>query len=1276
MKKRILSVLIAVVMLIGMLPTTVFAASATNEIHWAVVQKDSDVILYLGNTAHVMQTGETLYADGAQGTDDMVLEYYFDQPYEDWYTEITKVVIESEIQPTSCAYWFYDLFRCTEMDLRLLNTGSVTSMKAMFKYCSSMTTLTWDTSKFTTANVTTMESMFYNCEKLTSLDLSHFNTSNVTNMLDMFYRCTKLETLDLSSFDTSDVTDMAFMFYACYELAYLDLSNFDLSSIAASSTKSLFSGAEILTLKTPKINPHADAFSLSNNYSDEQGNVYTALPVSESAEGVKTLYRNYGIQYFLYDSTGGEGNPERYAYNKAYSITLTVPQRAGFVFDGWEVDGPEGVTLVGNTLTIPQHTTGWVYIDTLWKPYTVSVSGGNAPYTATIDPLRDDVTYSWHEYSFGSNEITDESAIYISEYSSGTYDPETGWTPDQFEALYIFFDVSLKSGDTVMVTFAEDVDVEAAVLMDGEWEPIFGEAQADNVILFTIPEDGIYTLMTDEIDTTAKAIHTGRSVSNTAAFTGATLSTGEIGTQYVAKATFTDGGKEVIAYSDPFTYAEHIVTFDYGTLGSETKTVLNGKTVTPPAPVFAGKVLVGWYTDSSFATEFNFSDAITANTTIYAKFTDYEGDKTELNNKIDDAKAELQGKIDAVESALAGKADAATLAQAITDLNTAKTNIQTLLEQIDDYADADTALKAELITKIETADNLINTAISDLTSRVETLESELAAAKSDISTNASEIAVLTADLATLNASLTDLSNKLTNDYATKAELTNAINSAKDTINSTIDALTIRVQNLEAGLAEANGKININTTDVGTLKTDLSTLETWKTEAEVAIEALETLTGTQGTNISALQTAVAELQATMNTANGKIAAAENRIAALEDKVSALETAKTNLENAVSALQTAVADKADTATVNAAIAELQTAIEALEAVKNNYIGADDDLRTELEGKIETAKSEAITAANTALTTAKNELSQAIALKADTATVNAKVDALNTAIANAESVAKEYADTQDAALKAEMQTAIANAKSEAIGAAQLLVDNAKAELQTAIDTKADTTTVNAAIAKLQNAITALEATKDNYASADAALKLELEAAIERAKQEAIEASKGYIPYIGTNGNWWIGNTDTGVDANGIKGDTGATGNGIASITTSKENGITTVTIKFTDPNMADVVFTIEDGADGAKGDTGAQGEKGDKGNTGADGVGIAKIEKTFSDGNVDTYTITLTNGTTYTFIVTNGTNGTDGKDGNGGAIIIATAVGFTALISNIALIAWVLIKKKRLF
>ena len=34
------------------------------------------------------------------------------------------------------------------------------------------------------------------------------------------------------------------------------------------------------------------------------------------------------------------------------------------------------------------------------------------------------------------------------------------------------------------------------------------------------------------------------------------------------------------------------------------------------------------------------------------------------------------------------------------------------------------------------------------------------------------------------------------------------------------------------------------------------------------------------------------------------------------------------------------------------------------------------------------------------------------------------------------------------------------------------------------------------------------------------------------------GLTPHIGENGNWWIGNTDTGVLAKGIKGDTGAKG------------------------------------------------------------------------------------------------------------------------------------------
>ena len=57
------------------------------------------------------------------------------------------------------------------------------------------------------------------------------------------------------------------------------------------------------------------------------------------------------------------------------------------------------------------------------------------------------------------------------------------------------------------------------------------------------------------------------------------------------------------------------------------------------------------------------------------------------------------------------------------------------------------------------------------------------------------------------------------------------------------------------------------------------------------------------------------------------------------------------------------------------------------------------------------------------------------------------------------------------------------------------------------------------------------------------------------------------------------------------------------------------------------------GSPGKDGTDGADGEDGAPGADGVGIEKIEKTGSDGNVDTYTIYFTNGETTTFTVTNG-------------------------------------------
>ena len=621
----------------------------------------------------------------------------------------------------------------------------------------------------------------------------------------------------------------------------------------------------------------------------------------------------------------------------------------------------------------------------------------------------------------------------------------------------------------------------------------------------------------------------------------------------------------------------YAVTVNYGVDGVNNKeiAVTKGDTISLENPVIDGYIFMGWYADENFTTAFDFDTPITAATTIYAKFADYEGDKKTLQDAIDTLEA------DVAQLNMLTK-NGGTIDQINAKISAIESQIAALYALKNKYAEADTALKQELQRELQAADAAINAAIAALTTRVQDLEADLAAAKSDISTNTSKVTELTNNLAMLNASLTDLSNKLTNDYATKAELTSAINSAKDTINSAIAALTTRVQDLEADLAAANSKVDTNTSDVAALKSDVAALNTWKAQSQSTIAALEALTATQSADIARLKTAVQSLEAALAAAEARIDDAEDRIAVLEGKVSALETAKQNLDAAVAALNAAINNKADTATLNQKVTDLIAAIAAAEDAAKTYAdGKDTALQTRLTAAIATAKGEAITAAENLVNTAKAELQTAINNKADIATLNAKVAELNTAIATAEATAKAYTDSAVTTLNA----AIITAKDEAVDAAKDLVDAAKAQLQAAIDNKADTTTVNAAIANLQNAITALQNAKDNYIAADAALKAELEEKIAKAKQEAIDAAKGHIPYIGTNGNWWIGENDTGVDANGIKGDTGA------------------------------------------------------------DGVGIAKIEKTATNGNVDTYTVTLTNGKTYTFTITNGKDGADGKDGENG-------------------------------
>lgn len=118
-----------------------------------------------------------------------------------------------------------------------------------------------------------------------------------------------------------------------------------------------------------------------------------------------------------------------------------------------------------------------------------------------------------------------------------------------------------------------------------------------------------------------------------------------------------------------------------------------------------------------------------------------------------------------------------------------------------------------------------------------------------------------------------------------------------------------------------------------------------------------------------------------------------------------------------------------------------------------------------------------------------------------------------------------------------------------------------------------------------------------------------------EALEELSQNPPYIGANGHWYVFDTsveeyvDSGVDA--------SISVTIADVTALAPDATPYVTNTGTDTDPVFHLF-IPRGANGIA------------------GVGISNVSKTSTVGNVDTYTITLTDGSTYTFTVTNAVGG----------------------------------------
>ena len=255
------------------------ASNTVNDVYWWY--DNSKTTLHLSNKAE---------------TDAYQLAVTYRQPWSEHNTKITQVVLDTEIQPASTAYWFDRCSALTNLYLGNMNTVDVRSMYRMFHDCSGLKELNLG-DKFDTSNVQTMDSMFGYCSNLKNLDLGDkFDTSHVTDMSYMFSACCSLTSLDLGNkFNTGSVLDMEMMFYDCRSLTSLDLGDkFDTGNVT--NMNGMFK--ECRNLKELNFRDLFDTGSVKNmHYMFEECNSLTSLDLGDKFDTGNVTNMNTMFSY-------------------------------------------------------------------------------------------------------------------------------------------------------------------------------------------------------------------------------------------------------------------------------------------------------------------------------------------------------------------------------------------------------------------------------------------------------------------------------------------------------------------------------------------------------------------------------------------------------------------------------------------------------------------------------------------------------------------------------------------------------------------------------------------------------------------------------------------------------------------------------------------------------------------------------------------------------------------------------------------------------------------
>ncbi len=361
--KKGLSLLLAIIMIFTMMPTTIFTlgasedlpvmkvfnASSGGDFHAAAYYKNVYSVTFLDyiDNAAIAEADTVASWDISANGDGSVMSWAKLNADATATAGANRYDVfiggDGGVQVhENTTHMFYVFSSLKEVNgLENLDTSKVKSFTYWFGLCSSLESL--DLGALDTSSATSFKYMFTDCKKLNYLDVLGWDTSNVTDMSYMFYNCQALLEVDLSSFNTKKVTNMNYMFYNAHVISKIyvgdgwDISNVTNGSSAFNCCYALMGGID--------------------KYDNGKTNISFATEFVKP-ESEKPKAKEYTVTYTF----TGENIPENVTpptdgvYVEGTNVTVELtPYVDGYIFSGWtstDADITSGSFTLNNDVVI------------------------------------------------------------------------------------------------------------------------------------------------------------------------------------------------------------------------------------------------------------------------------------------------------------------------------------------------------------------------------------------------------------------------------------------------------------------------------------------------------------------------------------------------------------------------------------------------------------------------------------------------------------------------------------------------------------------------------------------------------------------------------------------------------------------------------------------------------------------------------------------------------------------------------------------------------------